>query len=136
MAVFGSTEELYDVLLPFYNTLVTDPVIGPQFAKANTSFRIRHHDPDGVFLLEATSEPVEIYHAAEADGREAAVELTMSGDDGHRFWLGELNLPMALARKKIKVDGGVTKLLGLVPAMQPAYGAYRQYLDGLGRPVG
>ncbi len=74
-----------------------------------------------------------LYVGADADGRDAEVELTMSADDGHRFWLGQLNLPVALAKRKIKVGGGVTKLMGLVPALQPAYALYRKHLAELGR---
>ncbi|MBO0727694.1 MAG: hypothetical protein J2P57_00460 [Acidimicrobiaceae bacterium] len=108
-------------------------MIGPRFTKANTSFRIRHHEPDGVFLLDAIGEPIEIFYADDAEKRDAEVELGMSGDDGHKFWLGELNLPIALARKQVKVTGGVSKLMGLVPALQPAYHAYREHLATLGR---
>lgn len=133
MTIYASTQELYDVLLPFYNKIVTDPDVGPQFAKSGTSFRIRHTDPDAVFLLDATAEPLTLLHADAADAAEPEVDLLMSADDGHKFWLGQLNLPIALARKKIKVTGGVTKLLGLVPALSPAYEIYRSYLTEIGR---
>lgn len=133
MAVFATTEELYDVLTPFYESLTTDPEIGPKFVKANTSFRINHTGPEGVFLLDATQDPAVLTVGDEALAGDPAVDLTMSGDDGHKFWLGKLNLPVALATRKIKVSGGVTSLMGLVPALAPAYDKYKAYLATLGR---
>ncbi len=133
MSSFASSEEMYAVFTPFMESLTTDPVVGPKFVAAKTSFRVTHTDPEGVFLLDATADPAVLYVGADADGRDAEVELTMSADDGHRFWLGQLNLPVALAKRKIKVGGGVTKLMGLVPALQPAYALYRKHLAELGR---
>lgn len=134
MSIFSSSEDMYAVFTPFMQSLTTDPVVGPKFAAAKTSFRVNHTDPDGVFLLDATVDPPHLYVGEEAEGREAEVDLTMSADDGHKFWLGELNLPMALARRKVKVAGGVTKLMGLVPALQPAFSLYREHLVSVGRP--
>lgn len=133
MSVFTSSDEMYEVFTPFMQSLTTDPVVGKKFASANTSFRVIHEDPAGVFLLDATVDPPVLYVGAEADGRDAEVDLTMSAEDGHKFWLGQLNLPVALARRKIKVNGGVAKLMGLVPALQPAYGLYREHLSAIGR---
>ncbi len=134
MPVFASTEELYEVLTPYYRSLTTDPDIGPKFVKANTSFRVRHTDPEAVFLLDATQDPAVVTTGDAAEAGDAEVDLTMSADDGHKFWLGSLNLPIALAKRKIKVHGSINKLLGMLPAMQPAYGKYRKHLAELGRP--
>jgi len=59
--------------------------------------------------------------------------MSMSADDGHKFWLGELNIPMAMARGKVKVGGPVGKLLRLLPAMQPAFTIYRTFLQERGQ---
>ena len=135
MAIFTSSDDMYSVFTPFMQSLTTDPVVGPKFAAANTSFRVNHTDPEGVFLLDATVSPPVLYVGEEANSREAEVGLTMSADDGHTFWLGQLNLPVALAKRKVKVTGGVTKLMGLVPALQPAYELYRKHLATVGREV-
>jgi hypothetical protein len=112
MGYFSSTDDIYAVFTPFTQALTIDPVVGPKFEVANTSFRVIHTEPDGMFLLDTTSRPATLYTGEDAAARPAEVDLTMSADDGHKFWLGQLNLPVALARRKVKVDGGVTKLLG------------------------
>jgi len=135
MTTFESSDDMYAVFTPFMQSLTTDPVVGRKFVAAKTSFRVNHTDPDGVFLLDATVDPPVLYVGDAAVGREAEVDLTMSAEDGHRFWLGQLNLPVALAKRKVKVSGGVTRLMGLVPALQPAYELYRKHLVGIGREV-
>ena len=136
MGAFSSTEEMYEVFTPFYTSLTVDPEIGPKFVAANTSFRVIHTDPAGVFLLDATSDPAVVTVGEEATNAAAEVELTMSADDGHKFWQGDLNIPLALARRKVKVNGSINKLLGMLPAMQPAYSKYKAYLSESGRPAG
>lgn len=133
MPVFSSSEDMYSVFTPFMQSLTADPVVGPKFSASKTSFRVNHTDPEGVFLLDATAAPPVLYVGEDAEGRDAEVELTMAADDGHKFWLGQLNLPVALARRKVKVSGGVAKLMGLVPALQPAYGLYQKHLADIGR---
>jgi hypothetical protein len=133
MTTFTSSDEMYAVFTPFMQSLTTDPVVGRKFVAANTSFRVNHEDPDGVFLLDATVDPPVLYVGTDAEGRTAEVDLTMSAEDGHKFWMGQLNLPVALARRKVKVSGGVARLMGLVPALQPAYELYRSHLVSIGR---
>jgi hypothetical protein len=133
MPVFTSSDDMYSVFTPFMQSLTTDPVVGPKFAAAKTSFRVNHTDPDGVFLIDAAASPPALYVGEDAIARDAEVDLTMSAEDGHKFWLGQLNLPVALAKRKVRVAGGVTKLMGLVPALQPAYALYRKHLGEIGR---
>ena len=35
---------------------------------------------------------------------------------------------MAIARRKVKIEGSVGTLLKLLPALQPAFGMYRDFL--------
>src|ERR1019366_2298302 len=45
---------------------------------------------------------------------EPEVIMTMDADTAHRFWLGKVNVTMALARGQIKAKGPVAKILKLV----------------------
>lgn len=134
MPTFASAEEMYSIVTPYLEQLTADPVVGPKFVAANTSFRVTYTNPDGVFLLNATQNPAVVTAGEQAQNAAAEVGLTMSADDGHKFWLGDLNIPIALAKRKVKIDGPVTKLFGLLPALQPAYAKYKSYLGEIGRP--
>ena len=57
------------------------------------------------------------------------IHMFMSSDDAHKFWQGKLNPTIALAKKQIKVQGPLSKLMKLLPAMQPAFGRYRTFLE-------
>lgn len=132
MATFSSEEEVYDVMGAFFEQVTKDPELGPKFQSAKTAFRINYTDPDAALLIDTTQDPIAVRTGEAASNSDVEVELTMTADDGHKFWLGDLNIPMAMARRKVKVDGPVGKLMGLLPAMQPAFGKYKTYLDERG----
>jgi putative sterol carrier protein len=67
-----------------------------------------------------------------AKAEDVEVDMFMSADDAHKFWLGELNIPMSLARRRVKVEGPIGKLLKMLPALQPAFAKYRTYLEERG----
>jgi putative sterol carrier protein len=63
---------------------------------------------------------------------ETSVNLEMSADNAHKFWLGKLNVPLAIAKRDIKVHGSVQKVLKLAPLMQPLHEKYQQILKDAG----
>ncbi|GFG72027.1 SCP2 sterol-binding domain-containing protein [Mycolicibacter senuensis] len=136
MAEFESAAQLQDLVTPFLQGLVADPELRPKFVAGNTSFQVQYTDPDEVFMLDCTVDPPVVSHGQEASGQDAEVRLTMSADDAHRFWLGKLNVPMAIARRKVKVEGQVSKLLKLLPAITPAFDRYRDYVGDRGYSIG
>ena len=58
--------------------------------------------------------------------------MTMKADVAHRFWLGEVNVPLALAHGEMVANGPTAKILRLVPLLQPLFPRYRQLLDRAG----
>lgn len=127
MTAFSSADDMYRHFNPYLGALMTDPEIGPKFSAAKTSFRVNYSDPDASMVLDATKSPAEVITGDDARAFSPEVELFMSADDGHRFWLGDLNIPMAMARKKIKIQGSLPKLLGMLPAITPAFSQYKEY---------
>lgn len=132
MATFSSQKEAEEILGDFMNHIATDPDLRPKFVAAATSFRANYADPDVVVSMVTTQDPPVIKIGDQARAESVDVDMFMTSDDGHKFWLGELNIPMAMARKKIKIEGSVQTLLKLLPAMQPAFGMYPAYLDQRG----
>ena len=57
----------------------------------------------------------------------------MTADTGHRFWLGGVNVTVALARGEIKASGPVAKILKLVPLAKPVFPRYKAQLEAQGR---
>jgi putative sterol carrier protein len=59
--------------------------------------------------------------------------MTMTADLGNAYWQGKVNLPMAMAKRKVKVDGNVASLLKLAPLGKKLYAGYIQRLKDDGR---
>jgi hypothetical protein len=127
MPVFAAPADADAIFVPFLSEITSDPNLKEKFIAANTSFKIVFVDPEASYLVDCTSDPISVVSGEIALHGDAAVELTMSADDGHKFWLGDLNLMGALARRKVKPKGEVTKLMGLLPTLQKAYPIYRGY---------
>lgn len=119
MAVFESTQKMYEVLGTLFNTLLADPVVGPQFVTANITIKFSITDPPGTIWL--SPEPKVICGDA---ALQPTIEMSLSGDACHKFWLKELTMPVALAKGLIKAKGPLPKVLKLLPLLKPAYAAY------------
>lgn len=132
MPVFESAEEAEKVYLAFFEHITTHPDLRPKFVEAGSSFRANYTDPESAVSIDAGVDPPEVKVGEAARAAEVDVQLFMTADDGHKFWMGDLNIPMAMARRKVKIEGSVGTLLKLLPAMQPAFGMYKGFLVELG----
>ena len=61
---------------------------------------------------------------------EPEVVMSMEADTAHRFWLGKVNVTVALARGQIKAKGPVAKILALT---KPVFPRYKAQLEAQGR---
>ncbi|MGH8972480.1 MAG: hypothetical protein ACRD0C_04670 [Acidimicrobiia bacterium] len=134
MATFANTQEVYDTIGAFLEQITRDEELRPKFVAADTSFHVRYTDPDSDMLVDCTVDPPVVTMApGEA---ESEIELEMSADDGHQFWLGNLNMALALAKSRVKVKGPISKIMKLLPAMRPAFPKYKAFLAERGEPGG
>ena len=62
-----------------------------------------------------------------------AFVMTMEADTAHKFWLGKINVTVALARGQMKAKGPVAKILKLVPLVKPVFPRYKAQLEAEGR---
>ena len=132
MGYFKDADEVYAVLGRLFREIAADPELGPRFRQANTVVRYEYSDPDSVItvrLAEGEGDDVEFGEPA----REPEVTMMMAADTAHRFWLGEVNVTVALARGEIKAKGPVAKILKLVPLAKPVFPRYNAQLEEQGR---
>jgi putative sterol carrier protein len=130
--VFDSAEEAEKIYAAFFEHITLHPELRSKFVEAGSAFRANYTEPDSAVSIDASTDPPVVKVGDEARAAPVDVALFMSADDGHKFWLGELNIPMAMARRKVKIEGSVGTLLGLLPAMRPAFSMYRDFLIGQG----
>ena len=132
MAYFRDAQEVYDTIGKLFVNLAADEELGPKFRKANTIVQYAHRDPDATITVRLKEdEPAEV-DFGETE-MEPEVVMSMEADTAHRFWLGQVNVTVALARGQIKASGPVAKILKLVPLTKPVFPRYKELLEAQGR---
>jgi putative sterol carrier protein len=132
MAYFTDADEVYATIGKLFRDLEDDPELAPKFRKANTIVQYRYREPESritVKLIEGEDGQVDFGDTV----LEPEVIMTMDADTAHRFWLGQVNVTVALARGQMKAKGPVAKILKLVPLVKPVFPRYRRQLEEAGR---
>lgn len=130
MAVFQNAEQLKEILGTFFETLAADEKIKASLLAAHLVIRFVYRDPDASVTIVATGDPIQILR--DDTNHKPDVEMTMKADIAHQFWLGKVNLPIALTRRQIVAKGPIPKILKLLPVIKPAYALYPSFLKSRG----
>jgi putative sterol carrier protein len=132
VAYFKDAQEVYDTIGKLFADLADDEDVSPQFRKANTIVQYDYREPDSTITVRLKEdEPGEVVFGETE--MEPEVVMSMEADTAHRFWLGRVNVTVALARGQIKAKGPVAKILKLVPLTKPIYPRYKALLEAQGR---
>jgi hypothetical protein len=130
MGMFESAEKLEEILVGFFRHMGETKNIADKLLASKLIIRFLYSDPDLVVVVDCSGDKIDV-RPHDKDTK-AIVEMSMSADIAHRFWFGKVNLTSALTRKEMVAKGPIPKVLKLLPAVQPAYAMYPQYLDGHG----
>lgn len=132
MAYFKDAQEVYDVIGKLFQDLSEDEELAPKFRKANTIVQYDYREPDSKITVRLQEgEPGDV-DFGETE-MEPDVTMSMEADTAHLFWLGKVNVTVALARGQIKAKGPVAKILKLVPLTKPVFPRYKAQLEAAGR---
>jgi 2-oxoisovalerate dehydrogenase E1 component len=126
MQTFRDAAHLYAVLDPFFKRMTTQPEIADSLAAGALVLRFRYTEPEGQVTIDLRQQPF-CWTFGETP-LTPDLEMIQSANTAHRFWLGQLNIPGALATRKVVARGPVTKALKLLPAVKPAFPLYAQVL--------
>lgn len=106
--------------------------MGPQLREADVPQRFEFDDLDLVVNARAAREGeggnLHWEWSDEIDW-EPKVRLTMSSEVANRYFQGKENVPVAIARRRIKAGGDVKSALALIPITKPIYSLYREMLE-------
>jgi hypothetical protein len=132
MAYFKDAEDVYANLGKLFEDLVVDEELGPRLRNTDTVVQYRMRKPDSQLTIRVLEEdePRVDFGVTELTPE---VVLAMDADTAHRFWLGKINLTVALARGQISARGPVAKILKLVPLVVPVRTRYESQLQDAGR---
>src|SRR5437870_1103176 len=131
MSTFKDAAEVYEYLGKMFEIAVNDPQFVEATKNGDLVVRLTQTDPASTILIDFPGRKVICGDAAA--GAPSTVELRMSADNGHRFWLGKMNLTLALAQGKAKMSGSRTKALKLLPLTKPLFSTYERLLRDAGR---
>ncbi|MHA2303504.1 MAG: SCP2 sterol-binding domain-containing protein, partial [Candidatus Thorarchaeota archaeon] len=63
---------------------------------------------------------------------EPELKVWSKSETTNKFWQGKLNTAIALARGQVKIDGPVTKAIGLVSQIKPLFALWPEVLKDKG----
>jgi putative sterol carrier protein len=132
LAYFKDAQEVYDTIGKLFVDLADDDELAPRFRKANTIVRYEFTDPDTTITVRLQEGQPGDVDFGESE-MEPDVTMSMEADTAHRFWLGKVNVTVAMARGQIKAKGPVAKILKLVPLTKPVFPRYKAQLEAQGR---
>jgi putative sterol carrier protein len=132
MPYFKDADEVYQYIGKLFEDLTTDPELSPKFRKANAIVQYQYRNPESQITVRMTEDDEPKVDCGESD-MEPEVVMSMEADTAHKFWLGKVNVTVALARGQMKAKGPVAKILKLVPLVKPVFPRYRQQLADAGR---
>jgi putative sterol carrier protein len=132
MPYFKDADEVYQYIGKLFEDLTQDDELAPKFRKANAIVQYQYRNPESQITVRMTEDHEPRVDCGETD-MEPEVVMTMEADTAHRFWLGKVNVTVALARGQMKAKGPVAKILKLVPLVKPVFPRYRQQLADAGR---
>ena len=132
MAYFRDEAEVYEFIGKLFEDIAQDDELGPKFRRADTIVQYQYRNPESQITvkIKEDEEPQVDLGPTEL---EPEVVMTMEADTAHKFWLGKVNVTVALARGQMKAKGPVAKILKLVPLVKPVFPRYRKMLADAGR---
>jgi putative sterol carrier protein len=127
---FNNSEEVTKYIGGIFEDAFEDPEIGPKLTDTGLVVAFDFSDPTALVVVDMPNKRVT---GTAAGSPEPSATMTMTADLGNAYWQGKVNLPLAMAKRKVKVDGNVASLLKLAPLGKKLYAGYIQRLKDDGR---
>lgn len=127
---FTDAAEVQKYLGGIFVAAFEDLEIGPKLKSTGIVLKTVYTEPDAVVIVDTVNG---IVTGIEDAKEEATAEMSMTADTGNAYWQGKVNLPLAMAKSKIKVQGNVASLLKLAPLGKKLYPTYVETLKADGR---
>jgi alkyl sulfatase BDS1-like metallo-beta-lactamase superfamily hydrolase len=112
MAIFQSTQQLYDVLQEVFVAVAANPANVDSFTHSNLVVRMTTEDPPAAVLLDGRQPPLEVFYG-ERPGK-ANIEITLPADLLHAIWTDQASASESFFSGKIKTKGNLLKAMHLV----------------------
>jgi hypothetical protein len=132
MPVFETTDELYTCIGGLFEQMKSQVQVQRELASLKLTVRFTYTKPEASITLVAHDGEGAI-HYGECNEK-PDVELAMTGDIAHHFWLGEINVMGAITKRQIVPIGSLSKIMALAPLIKAGIQIYPQhYQECLGK---
>lgn len=129
-AAFRSVTEFREVMDQIFAMMSEDPEMGPKLRDANVPQRFDFEDVDLVVNIRAGDGDANlVWEWSDDVAWEPKVKMAMSSETANKYFQGKENVPIAIARRRIKAGGDVKAALALIPITKPVYARYRALVE-------
>ena len=125
MAVFASASEVDDAIGGMFREALHTVPIGDDLAASGVVLQLRLRKPDVVLTIDMPNRAV----YTGDDGPDPTMVLKADTDVAHEYWLGEVNVGVAITRGRIRVKGSVPTLIRLAGLLKPLFPIYRERMS-------
>ena len=125
MPVFETAEELYGCIGGLFERLKSQTQMQQELASLKLTVRFAYTEPEASITLVA-HDGEGIIHCGECNEK-PDVELAMTGDIAHHFWMGEVNVMGAITKRQIVPTGSLSKIMALTPLIKAGIRIYPQH---------
>ncbi|MCP4694980.1 MAG: hypothetical protein GY859_43535, partial [Desulfobacterales bacterium] len=132
MATFHDKDEFVKIFSTLWDEILDTPDIVEKVASEKLILKFRYTDLETDLYIDLSGDKP-AYHWDPGSATGFDVEMIQSSDTSHLFWMQKLNVPMALATRKVVAKGSMQKALKLLPALKPAFAMYPPVLKRYGR---
>lgn len=129
MSVFSNEQEVYDTIGAMFSDAVASDDVGTQLAESGVILLLELTEPEAVLTVDMPGRKV---HCGATDV-ESTMRLRATSDVAHNFWMGNVNVGIAIARGQIRVRGPVPTLIKLATVAKPLFPLYRKRFEEFNR---
>ncbi len=125
---FASSKEFKEVMDRLFTMMSEDEQMGPALRDADVPQRFEFEDLDLVLNARARKEGEDAnlyWEWTDEVEWKPRVQMKMSSEVANRYFQGKENIPLAIARRRIKTGGDIKASLALIPITKPMYARYR-----------
>jgi hypothetical protein len=131
-AEFSGSREFRTVMDRVFTLMSEDPEMGPKLRDADVPQRFEFEDVDMVVNIRAAQAGEDgcLYWEWTDDvDWKPKVKMSMSSQTANKYFQGKENVPVAIARRRIKASGDIKAALELIPITKPVYPQYRAVVE-------
>ncbi len=131
MAIYTNTALAEELFGDLWVKLINETEFGTKLKALGVSMTFYVNDPDVVMYIDSNGPKF----GDDASAQKPTVVMKMSGNTVHNFWLNRVNIPKAIATRKIKAKGPVGKVMQILPLLSSGRDLYPEYCQKYGVPL-